>query len=222
MPGRGQARPKTIEHICYKCVQKNMSSVARPKITLEAALALLIELVNTNPIITVPSDSRNKGIVGHLVETALGLCHTSDCLDFTNGELKAFPLKVLQNGTIKPKETVAITMVTTPSLELPFNEHRVAKKIQRVLFLPYLRTGDSATLKMPFIFEFASNSKAAQLESDYNQIVKSFNETGRFQSSVGKYLQTRTKGAKGSDTRAFYFRTNFLEEEYLLHNPPSQ
>ena len=49
--------------------------------------------------------TRNKGGVGHLLETLLDISHTSDCLDMIDGELKSFPIQ--NNG--KAKESVAIT-----------------------------------------------------------------------------------------------------------------
>ncbi len=182
------------------------------KITLQSAKTALDTLRNTNPTFTIPTGTKNKGIVGHILEDKLNIPHTSDCLDCEDGEIKAFPLKTLKNGQIKSKETVAVTMANPSSLTVPFEEHRVGKKLKNTLFVPYTRTGDSVTLMAPFIFN-DSNPKYKQLERDYNQIVESYKENGRLQSSVGEYLQTRTKGAKNSNTRAFYLKTKFTDEE---------
>ncbi len=177
---------------------------------LESALSKLKTQIAENKTFTI-TETKNKGIVGHQIETLLGIPHTSNCLDCEDGEIKAFPMKTLKDGTMRPKETVAVTMVSPSSLSVPFEEHRVGKKLQNTLFVPYLQKENTVELMDPFIYN-SSNSKHKELERDYNQIVESYNETGRFQSSNGKYLQTRTKGAKNSDTRAFYLRKNFLEE----------
>jgi hypothetical protein len=57
-----------------------------------------------------------------------------------------------------------------------------------------------------------------QLEEDYNAICSAYKTTGTLSgtSHLGKYLQTRTKGAgHGTTSRAFYLRTSFLKEFIL-------
>jgi hypothetical protein len=52
----------------------------------------------------------------------------------------------------------------------------------------------------------------ATVESDYNEIRKTFIENGGLHSNTGTLLQNRTKGAgHGSTSRAFYLRPEFMK-----------
>lgn len=146
--------------------------------------------------------TKNKGGAGHLLEDLLGIPHSSDCLDMVDGELKAFPIK--ENG--KAKESVAITMTDKEALKItPFEESRVYKKLENTLFIPYHRKGDIVCFGKIIHFT-KSNEHFEQLKKDYNEI-----QSNRLSSKLGKYLQTRTKGAgHGSTSRAFYLRALFM------------
>ena len=152
----------------------------------------------------------NKGGVGHHVESYLGIPKSSNCLDCEDGEIKAFPLKRLKDGSIAPKETVAVTM-TTGFQTADFDEHRAGKKLSNTVFVPYLREGDNVTYKDPIHFSKQSELYG-KLNEDYNTIKSTYAETNELRSGIGNYLQTRTKGSKDSDSRAFYVKTNFLKE----------
>jgi DNA mismatch repair protein MutH len=157
----------------------------------------------------IPKTS-NKGGVGHHLESLLGVPKTSNCLDFADGELKAFPLKKLRDGRLVPKETVAVTMATGFQ-DAEFDDHRAGKKLSNTLFVPYYRDGDHVEYKEPI--HFTSESVLyGKLKTDYDTIKGEYAAKGKLSSSTGEYLQTRTKGEKGSDTRAFYVRTGFLGE----------
>jgi hypothetical protein len=65
----------------------------------------------------------NKGKPGQFLEDLLGIPHSSDCLDCLDGEVKAFPLKMLKNGTLVPKETIAVTMLNKDELSTNDFEH---------------------------------------------------------------------------------------------------
>lgn len=157
----------------------------------------------------IPKTS-NKGGVGHHLESLLGVPKSSNCLDFADGELKAFPLKKLKDGRLVPKETVAVTMATGFA-DAEFNEHRAGKKLSNTLFVPYYREGDTVQYKDPIHFT-SESALYGKLKSDYDTIKDEYVEKGKLSSSIGEYLQTRTKGQKDSDTRAFYVRTGFLGE----------
>lgn len=157
----------------------------------------------------------NKGSTGLLLETITGIPHTSNCLDCIDGELKTFPIKKLRNGTFVPKETVAVTMVSTDELKsCEFSSSRCAKKMNKVLFVPYYREGENITYLSPTLLTKETHPTLyTTLEEDYTAIKKEYETTGTLQSSLGKYLQTRTKGAgHGTTSRAFYLRTTFLKE----------
>jgi hypothetical protein len=155
----------------------------------------------------------NKGAAGLALETLLGIPHSPACLDCTDGELKAFPLKRLKSGALVPKETVAITMVCPENLRnQPFAESRCRKKLERTLFVPYLwESNGDLRLFAPVLFSAETHAGLfAALEADYAELQRGALE-GRLTGSIGVYLQTRTKGAgHGSTSRAFYVRPSFL------------
>ena len=149
--------------------------------------------------------TRNKGGVGHLLETLLDISHTSDCLDMIDGELKSFPIQ--NNG--KAKESVAITMVDRDfkTKKVVFEDSRVYKKLENTLFIAYKRDGD--TICFGSVIHFTkSNEYFEQIREDYNDI-----QNKPFSSYVGRYLQTRPKGAgHGTTSRAFYLRASFMNK----------
>jgi DNA mismatch repair protein MutH len=121
-----------------------------------------------------------------------------------------------------PKETIAVTMIQTAGLtSIGWADSNAYRKLANCLYIPYLRESDeSVTLFNPFIFRLDDKSSAVyrQLESDYNAIATVFKETGSLasSSSLGTYLQNRTKGAgHGSTSRAFYLRPVFIKEFIL-------
>jgi DNA mismatch repair protein MutH len=161
----------------------------------------------------------NKGIAGILMEKLAGIPQTSNIVDCHDGEVKSFPLKTLKGGAVVPKETVAVTMVQLESLDLPFAESNVYKKLARTLYLPLSRDGDNIILQKVVLHTLEPDTPLyKQLEDDYNAICSAYKATGTLSGTtgLGKYLQTRTKGAgHGTTSRAFYLRTSFLKE-YIL------
>jgi hypothetical protein len=158
----------------------------------------------------------NKGLPGQFLEDLLGIPHTSNCLDCSDGELKLFPVKKLKNGKLVPKETIAVTMLSTDDLRTcEFNSSRCCKKMSRMLVVPYYREGDTIQFMSPRLIDKSSPEFAelyATVESDYNEIRKTYIENGGLHSNTGKLLQNRTKGAgHGSTSRAFYLRPEFMK-----------
>ena len=158
----------------------------------------------------------NKGRPGLFLETLLGIPHTSNCLDCADGELKTFPLKKLKNGTLVPKETMAITMLSKDELkECEFGASNCCKKLAKMLVVPYYRTGATIEYMTPKLVDRSCEQFLeiyTTLEADYNEIRKQFLETGVLQSKTGILLQNRTKGAgHGSTSRAFYLRKEFMK-----------
>jgi hypothetical protein len=171
---------------------------------------------------TLPKTA-NKGLPGLHLETLLGIPHTSNCLDCSDGELKTFPLKRLKNGQFAPKETIAVTMLSTDDLRAcEFKDAKCYKKMRRMLLVPYYRTEDTIQFMAPKIIdgdlvEFADLYK--QMETDYTEIRKAYLETGILTSTTGTLLQNRTKGAgHGSTSRAFYLRPEFMKRCMSLNS----
>lgn len=186
--------------------------------TLSSALEKLLPFVGQS--VTCPVQI-NKGMAGILMERLAGIPQTSNTIDCLDGEVKSFPLKTLKNGRIVPKETVAVTMVQPESLlSVPFAESNAYKKLARTLYLPLKREGDTVVLQKPVLHVIEPGTPLfAQLEADYNAICAVYRDTKTLTGSteLGKYLQTRTKGAgHGTTSRAFYLRTSFLLEHILV------
>lgn len=159
--------------------------------------------------------TRNKGATGLLLETITGIPHTPNCLDCVDGELKTFPVKKNKKGIYVPKETLAVTMLSTEDLKTQaFQESRCCKKMTRMLVVPYLRQGDTIVYLKPTLLEKDKSPELfAVVESDYTTIQTHYKESGTLKSEIGRFLQTRTKGAgHGSTSRAYYLRTCFLKE----------
>ena len=157
--------------------------------------------------------TRNKGLPGHFLEDLLGIPHTSNCLDAADGEVKLFPVKRLKNGALVPKETIAVTMLSTDDLLIhDFKSSKLFKKMSRMLIVPYYRTGESITFMKPVIIVLSEHESYSIIESDYNEIRMNFIENGILRSKNGSLLQNRTKGAgHGSTSRAFYLRPQFMK-----------
>ena len=156
----------------------------------------------------------NKGRVGLYVESRLGIPTSSACLDCSDGEVKAVPLKRLRNGTLVPKETMAVTMMRPEDLLTEgFAETRLAKKTAAMVILPYLREGDDVTFYAPVSFG-TTHPAYGYLLADYEVVKTYYKTTGAVTGKVGTWIQSRTKGqGRGAPkTRAWYFRASFLKE----------
>lgn len=178
----------------------------RPTIQdVQTKMSTIIDVCHNCPI------TSNKGGVGHLLEDLLGIPRSSACLDCIDGEVKAFPLKKLKNGTLVPKETIAVTMLSTDCLRSEeFSSSRCFQKMSRMLMIPYLRDGDNITFYKPTLLELQGDVLTL-IKQDYDAIRNDFLTTGELHSEIGTYLQNRTKGPGGEKkTRAFYLRTGFL------------
>jgi hypothetical protein len=172
-----------------------------------------LPLVGT--VYTLPKTA-NKGLPGQFLEDLLGIPHTSNCLDCVDGEVKLFPVKKLKKGGLVPKETIAVTMLSTEELRTcDFNTSKCCKKLSRMLVVPYYRIGDTIRFMAPKLIDRSVADYAevyTTIESDYNQIRKNYIETGLLQSATGTLLQNRTKGkGHGSTSRAFYLRPEFMK-----------
>ena len=157
--------------------------------------------------------TKNKGLPGHYLEDLLGIPHTSNCLDAADGEVKLFPVRMLKNGTLVPKETIAVTMLSTEDLLAhDFKSSKLFKKMARMLIVPYHRNGENIVFMNPVIIVLSDHESYPIIERDYNEIRTNFIENGILRSKNGTLLQNRTKGpGHGSTSRAFYLRPQFMK-----------
>jgi DNA mismatch repair protein MutH len=178
---------------------------------------------------------RDKGIVGKLLERALGLNPSSLTLDFEDGELKTN--RCYCDG--RPRETMWITQISEAIDSIlnkqPFEQSILWKKTQRFLYVPVCKDGDTSEWKfLPFIDVDLRTRRLAsvrkQISEDYYAIADQLrqhierSDNGYIHTSSGKFVQVRTKdakpyhpiysrkyGRKVSDKNyAFYFRKEFM------------
>lgn len=168
----------------------------------------------------------NKGWCGQTIEKILGLSQNSSReSDFEDFELKTMPVKLNSKGKLIFKETVAITMVNERDLvNNSFYESHLFKKIKKMLCVT--RFVGKNNIDPTFIHNTysitLSKELLVKLETDYNLIRKTFidnlKDIKKLSSKLGYYIQPRTKGSKGSTSRAFYFKKTFLNEIIELNN----
>lgn len=192
---------------------KTGTPVCKNTLTIDEIYGRLTPLVGR--VYTLPISS-NKGLPGQFLEDLLGIPHTSNCLDCSDGELKIFPVKKLKNGRLVPKETMAITMLSGDELsKCDFKSSTCCKKMSRMLVVPYYREGDTIQYMRPKIIDRRLSEYRdlySILESDYDQIRESYLDNGELHSETGELLQNRTKGVgHGSTSRAFYLRPEFMK-----------
>ena len=176
----------------------------------------LVGKVHTLPV------TKNKGSPGLLLEQLVGIPPTSNCLDCLDGELKVFPVKQLKNGLFVPKESIAVTMLSTEELRTnDFASSKCFKKMNRMLVVPYFRSGETIRYMTPVLLDSALpefKSVYSIFEEDYTTIRSQYVESGVLESKTGVFLQTRTKGpGHGSLSRAFYLRPECIKQLVSLN-----
>ena len=205
------------------------------KMYLEDALKKLVALEGELIGNIGSPDLVNKGIVGQIIEKAIGLDLSSDLLDFEDGELKSN--KFLKG---KPAETLAVTQVVhiLPEIEaeIAWPNSKVLKKISSFIFLPVHKDSpDPHNWKIGRAVHFSKKIHQKQylkLAEDYEMISSSIRQIlenhGELHTINGsnEFLQLRTKDAKDASGNyhpvkykgatlsnknyAFYLRPKFL------------
>lgn len=205
--------PVPTNEIVSEPVHSELQTVAGNSLTIANILEKYKSLVGKDYYLP---KTKHKGNPGTFLEELLGIPHTSNCLDCLDGELKAFPVKTLKNGKCVPKETIAVTMLSTNDIRIQdFKSSKCYKKMRKMVLAPYFRDGDTIRFMNAKLVEL-DNPEFTEicnlLESDYNQIRNDYIESGVLKSETGVLLQNRTKGAgHGSTSRAFYLRTEFMK-----------
>jgi DNA mismatch repair protein MutH len=183
-----------------------------------------------------------KGNTGKLLEKIIGLPAGNTLRDFENGELKTNKC----NETGKPLETMFISQISNRFDELldeslKFKDSWIYEKIQRLLYVPVVKTDKDPDnwyfLKTVFIDISQNEDLYNQLKSDFEQIkqkvIGDVNSGDNFiHTSSGKYIQIRTKDAKpynpifsnrlnrevSNKNFAFYFKKDFMKKVNPITN----
>lgn len=180
----------------------------------------LMGLASSYGITTFKNGKQNKGWKGLVLERLAGL--ESNNKKAPNGltfELKSVSFHTVK-GKLKPKETMAITMLNQNELKQhSFFESHVWEKLKSLVFCAVNWHGKHA--QKAELFEVTSldyseeDNLILEIKKDYDFIRnKLINEGFKSLSSRdGKWIQTRTKGAgHGSTSRAFYARTGLVKK----------
>ena len=161
--------------------------------------------------------TKNKGWAGHVIERFLGIqLNSSRSPNFGSWELKLISLKYLNDGKLTVKETMAITMIDPVHvIKNEFINSHLYSKLQKALIVSRIWTGvDEARSIIHNVVEFDLGTEDIYntVKNDYNIVRDSLINSIPLSSSMGKYIQPRTKGpGHGSTSRAFYARTGFLK-----------
>jgi DNA mismatch repair protein MutH len=177
--------------------------------------------------VTGESGKVNKGWAGHTIERYLGLPrNSSQSPNFGSWELKVVPFRYSRNGTLRPKESMAVTMIDPYEVaNTPFEESHLYRKLAKAVLVG--RIVGSNVMEPSHVFEVRAldlvpgTELFEQVRQDYETVRSTINKddagfislTGR----MGVFIQPRTKGAgHGSFSRAFYARPSLLQRVFEL------
>jgi DNA mismatch repair protein MutH len=161
---------------------------------------------------------KNKGWAGQVIEHYLGLPQNSlQAPDFGSWELKLVPLRRGTDGTVRVKESMAITMIEPAEvIANKFEDSHLYDKLRSMIVVARIFDNvqdTSSILHSAAEFDLDNPSIRKQVEADYEAIRDVIRTKGidALTGDTGKYVQARTKGrGHGSTSRAFYARAAFV------------
>ena len=184
----------------------------------------LRELASEYEVTVFKGKKKNKGWAGHVLERHLDLpINSAQAPNFGSWELKTVPLKYLQNGELRIKETMAVTMIDPYNVEkTDFEDSHLLTKLRKMVVAARIWESQQEERSIFYgvtTFDLLDDPEIYnQIKADYN-LVRGIIRTRGFsalKSTMGKYIQPRTKGrGHGSISRAFYARKPFLNEFVL-------
>jgi DNA mismatch repair protein MutH len=168
---------------------------------------------------------KNKGWAGQLIEQYLGLPQNSlQAPDFGSWELKVVPLARAADGTLRVKESMAITMIEPAEIVVNrFEDSHLYDKLRSMIVVARIFENvedTSSILHSAAEFDLDNPSIRRQVEADYEAIreITRLHGLDALTGDTGKYIQARTKGrGHGSTSRAFYARALFVAHILNLH-----
>ena len=174
-------------------------------------------------ITTFETGKQNKGWKGLVLERLAGLeNNNSKAPNGLGYELKSVSFHY-KNGNLVPKETMAITMINQKELIAHdfFSSHCWAK-LKSIVFCAvewHEKNAESAELLEVVSLDFAeTDDLIMEIKADYDFIRNKLMTEG-YDSLTGKdgvWIQARTKGSKGSSTRAFYARPKLVSKIFEI------
>ncbi len=164
---------------------------------------------------------QNKGWFGHVIEHYLGLPQNSaQSPNFGSWELKTTSLKTLKDGSVTPKETLAITMIDPYEVaQKTFEDSHLYAKLKKLILVSRIvseKFEDSGKVYSVNTFDLNDTLLLNEIKEDYDSIrqklIANDNKISCLSGRMGKWVQPRTKGAgHGSESRAFYARKNLVK-----------
>jgi DNA mismatch repair protein MutH len=168
---------------------------------------------------------KNKGWAGQVIERYLGLPQNSlQAPDFGSWELKVVPLRRVADGTLRVKESMAITMIEPSEVVASrFEDSHLYDKLRSMIVVARVFENvedKSSILHSAAEFDLDNPSIRRQVNDDYDAIRSIIRTKGieALTGETGEYVQARTKGrGHGSTSRAFYARALFVAHIINLH-----
>jgi len=169
--------------------------------------------------VTVWKDGKkNKGWAGHTLERFLGLpINSAQSPNFGSWELKQVVLTPKRDGTLRVKETMAITMIDPVNVAAtPFEESHLLAKLQKIVVVARIFDcieETSCLIHSVAVFDLSDPEIYQQVRIDYELVRETIIRDGSsaLSGSMGVLVQPRTKGpGHGSVSRAFYARARFV------------
>jgi DNA mismatch repair protein MutH len=160
----------------------------------------------------------NKGWAGLVIERYLGLPQNSrQAPDFGDWELKVVPLRKSLDGTLRVKESMAVTMLEPAEvLANEFEDSHLYDKLRSMVVVSRIYESSEerhSILHAAAEFDLDNGKVREQVRADYETIREQIRRYGidSVTGDLGKLVQARTKGrGHGSTTRAFYARPSFV------------
>ena len=194
----------------------------------EEALPVLRSLVGTDLCLLAEEmgirlrneDGRtNKGWAGHTLERFLGLpLNSSQSPNFGSWELKLASLCYRKSGTLKVKETIAITMIDPVEVaSKTFEDSHLYRKLCKQIVVARIwesKNEERSLVHSVATFDLNNPGILQQVKEDYELVRGILRDGGKISDLSGRMgvlVQPRTKGPGGLIfTRAFYARTTFV------------
>jgi DNA mismatch repair protein MutH len=164
------------------------------------------------------SGRENKGWAGLVIERYLGLPQNSrQAPDFGDWELKVVPLRRGTDGSLRVKESMAITMIEPAEVVSNEFEHsHLFDKLRSMVVASRVYESKEELRSMLHAaaeFDLDNPKIHAQVKEDYETVRTQIRDHGidSVTGDLGKLVQARTKGpGHGSISRAFYARPIFV------------
>jgi DNA mismatch repair protein MutH len=177
-------------------------------------------LADSHKVTVWKNGKKNKGWAGHTLERLLELpLNSSQSPNFGSWELKQVQLVATRDGSLRVKETMAITKIDPVNVaNKPFEESHLLMKLQKLVVVARVYECQKeicSVLHSVAEFDLTTPEIYEQVREDYELVRETILKDGfgALSGTMGVLVQPRTKGAgHGSISRAFYARKRFVAQ----------